>query len=83
MKLYFLRSRLKSSIVAGVLSALVTGGLLYLHSHRTQAAIVQLRRANDEQSLKLLRRKTPEQMPGAVAQWQPAFGGNVDKATLR
>ena len=72
MKLYFLRSRLKSSIVAGVLSALVTGGLLYLHSHRTQAAIVQLRRANDEQSLKLLRRKTPEQMPDVTPPMSPS-----------
>lgn len=63
----FLHSRWKMSVAAGVLSAVVTAGVLYLNVQRTHAALVQLRQANEEQSLKLLQRSAPAETPRAAA----------------
>ena len=66
MNLHFLHSRWKTSLAAGVLSAVLTAGLLYLNVQRTQARILRLRQANEEQSLKLLERSADEERPGAT-----------------
>lgn len=66
MKLHFLHSRWKSSLAAGVSSAVVTAGLLYLNVQRTQAEILRLRQENEEQSLKLLQPSAAEKRPDAT-----------------
>lgn len=63
MNLSFLRSRWKSSLVAGVLSAVLTAGLLYLDVQSTQSKIQRLRQENEERSLKLLTRHAAGERP--------------------